>query len=60
MSILDSPIEVHENSFKKIIDMEFCELSPKLEDNFEIFEHIQGFCVAIITSPELRIVLGQN
>jgi ribosomal protein L5 len=32
------------------MDTEFCEFSPELEDHFEIFEHIRGFNVTIITS----------
>ncbi|KAI5445781.1 hypothetical protein KIW84_013858 [Lathyrus oleraceus] len=33
---------------------EFCEFSPELEDHFEIFEHIRGFNVTIVTSANTQ------
>ncbi|KAL4181307.1 hypothetical protein AMTRI_Chr12g270560 [Amborella trichopoda] len=42
MSLLDSPIEIRENPIQFSMEMEFCKLSPELEDHFEIFEHIRG------------------
>ncbi|KAI5659396.1 hypothetical protein M9H77_28189 [Catharanthus roseus] len=38
------------------METEFCELSPKLEDHFEIFEHIQRFNVTIVTSANTQNV----
>ncbi|KAM7249893.1 hypothetical protein ACFE04_019672 [Oxalis oulophora] len=49
MSLLDSPVEIRENSIQFSMETEFCELSPELEDHFEIFEHIRGFNVTIVT-----------
>lgn len=49
MSMLDSPVEIRENSIKFFMETEFCEFSPELEDHFEIFEHIRGFNVTIVT-----------
>ncbi|KAG4909417.1 hypothetical protein JHK87_055533 [Glycine soja] len=40
MSLLDSPVELQENSFQFSMETEFCEFSLELEDYFEIFEHI--------------------
>ncbi|KAJ9565594.1 LOW QUALITY PROTEIN: hypothetical protein OSB04_001560 [Centaurea solstitialis] len=36
------------------MEMEFCKLSPELEDHFEIFEHIRGFNVTIVTSANTQ------
>jgi ribosomal protein L5 len=36
------------------METEFCEFSPELEDHFEIFEHIRGFNVTIITSANTQ------
>ncbi|KAL5057354.1 hypothetical protein RYX36_028958 [Vicia faba] len=49
MSLLDSSVEIRENSIQFSMEMEFCEFSPELEDHFEIFEHIRGFNVTILT-----------
>ncbi|GKF30418.1 ribosomal protein L5, partial [Tanacetum coccineum] len=32
-----------------LMEMEFCEFSSELEDHFEIFKHIRGFNVTIVT-----------
>nr|GEW63825.1 hypothetical protein [Tanacetum cinerariifolium] len=50
MSLLDFPIEIQEKSIQFLMEMEFCEFSPELEDHFEIFEHIRGFNVTIVTA----------
>ncbi|WOH14274.1 hypothetical protein DCAR_0933793 [Daucus carota subsp. sativus] len=39
MSLLDSPVEIRENSIQFSMETEFCELSPELGEHFEIFEH---------------------
>ncbi|ERN18426.1 hypothetical protein AMTR_s00189p00026600, partial [Amborella trichopoda] len=39
------------------METEFYELSPELEDHFEIFEHIQGFNVTIVTSTNTQKIL---
>jgi len=54
MSLLDSPVEIRENSIKFFMETEFCEFSPELEDHFEIFEHIRGFNVTIVTSANTQ------
>jgi ribosomal protein L5 len=54
MSMLDSPVEIRENSIKFFMETEFCEFSPELEDHFEIFEHIRGFNVTIVTSANTQ------
>lgn len=54
MSLLDSPVEIRENSIQFSMETEFCEFSPELEDHFEIFEHIRGFNVTIVTSAKTK------
>ncbi|KAL2927206.1 60S ribosomal protein L5 mitochondrial [Bienertia sinuspersici] len=54
MSLLDSLVEIRENSIQFSMETEFCEFSPELEDHFEIFEHIRGFNVTIVTSANTQ------
>ncbi|XP_070030622.1 large ribosomal subunit protein uL5m [Nicotiana sylvestris] len=54
MSLLDSPVEIRERSILFSMETEFCEFSPELEDHFEIFEHIRGFNVTIVTSANTQ------
>lgn len=54
MSILDFLVEMRENSIQFSMETEFCELSPELENHFEIFEHIRGFNVTIVTSANTQ------
>lgn len=54
MSLLDYPVEIRENSIQFSMETEFCEFSPELEDHFEIFEHIRGFNVTIVTSANTQ------
>ncbi|RZB42563.1 60S ribosomal protein L5, mitochondrial [Glycine soja] len=54
MSLLDSPVELQENSFQFSMETEFCEFSLELEDYFEIFEHIRGFNVTIVNSANTQ------
>ena len=54
MSLLDSRVEIRENSIQFSMETEFCEFSPELEDHFEIFEHIRGFNVTIVTSANTK------
>nr|UFH78293.1 ribosomal protein L5 [Chlorophytum comosum] len=55
MSMLDSPVEIRENPIQFINkETDFCEFSPELEDHFEIFEHIRGFNVTIVTSANTK------
>uniref|UniRef100_A0A0A9AXE3 Large ribosomal subunit protein uL5m n=2 Tax=Arundo donax TaxID=35708 RepID=A0A0A9AXE3_ARUDO len=56
MSMLDSKVEVKENTIKFFMETEFCEFSPELEDHFEIFEHIRGFNVTVVTSASTKDV----
>ncbi|ERM98775.1 hypothetical protein AMTR_s00370p00007710, partial [Amborella trichopoda] len=44
-----SPIKIRQSPIQFSMEMEFYKLSPELEDHFEIFEHILGFNVTIIT-----------
>ncbi|PPR80696.1 hypothetical protein GOBAR_AA40019 [Gossypium barbadense] len=37
MSLLDSPVEIRENSIQFSMETEFCEFSPELEDHFGPF-----------------------
>ncbi|PHT32455.1 60S ribosomal protein L5, mitochondrial [Capsicum baccatum] len=54
MSLLDSPLEIRERSIQFSMEMEFYEFSPEMEDHFEIFEHIRGFNVTIVTSANTQ------
>ncbi|KAL8147913.1 hypothetical protein AgCh_005293 [Apium graveolens] len=54
MSLLDSPVEIRENSIQFSMEMEFCELSPELGEHSEIFEHIRGFNATIVTSANTQ------
>ncbi|KAI3669411.1 hypothetical protein L6452_40646 [Arctium lappa] len=54
MYLLDFPVEIREKSIQFLMKMEFCEFSPELEDYFEIFEHIRGFNVTIVTSANTQ------
>ncbi|KAJ8435500.1 hypothetical protein Cgig2_010047 [Carnegiea gigantea] len=54
MSLLDYLVEIRENSIQFSMETEFCEFSPELEDHFEIFEHIRGFNVTIVTSANTQ------
>ncbi|CAA6669421.1 unnamed protein product [Spirodela intermedia] len=47
-------VEIRENPIQFSMEMEFCEFSPELEDHFEIFEHIRGFNVTIVTSAKTK------
>lgn len=53
-SMLDSPVEIRENSIQFSMEREFSLFSPELEDSFEIFEHIRGFIVTIVTSANTK------
>ncbi|CAN6213049.1 unnamed protein product, partial [Urochloa humidicola] len=54
MSMLDARAEIRENTIKFFMETEFCEFSPELEDHFEIFEHIRGFNVTVVTSADTK------
>lgn len=45
---------IRENSILFSMETEFCEFSPELEDHFEIFEHLRGFNVTIVTSANTK------
>nr|WNH36722.1 ribosomal protein L5 [Gastrodia angusta] len=49
-----SPVEIRENPILFSMETEFCEFSPELEDHFEIFEHLRGFNVTIVTSANTK------
>lgn len=53
-SLLDFPVKIRENAIKFSMETEFCELTPELEDHFEIFEHIRGVNVIIVTSAHTQ------
>ncbi|GKD98087.1 ribosomal protein L5 [Tanacetum coccineum] len=42
-------VEIREKYIQFLMEMEFCEFSIELEDHFEIFKHIRGFNVTIVT-----------
>ncbi|GAB2288713.1 hypothetical protein Dimus_023028 [Dionaea muscipula] len=54
MSLLDSLVEIQENSIQFSMETPFYEFFPELEDHFEIFEHIRGFNVTIVTSANTQ------
>nr|YP_010960229.1 ribosomal protein L5 [Chamaemelum nobile]WNG77820.1 ribosomal protein L5 [Chamaemelum nobile] len=54
MPMLDFPVEIREKSIQFLMEMEFLELSRELGDHFEIFEHIRGFNVTIVTSANTQ------
>nr|ULQ70063.1 ribosomal protein L5 [Xyris indica] len=54
MSMLDFPVEIRENPIKLFLETPFCEFSPELLDHFEIFQHIRGFNVTILTSTSTK------
>nr|YP_009306090.1 ribosomal protein L5 [Corchorus capsularis]AOO95928.1 ribosomal protein L5 [Corchorus capsularis] len=54
MSLLDSTFEIRENSIQFSIETEFFELSPELEEHFEVFEHMKEFHVTIGTSANTQ------
>lgn len=54
MSLFYSPVEIRENPILFSMETEFCEFSPELEDHFEIFEHLRGFNVTIVTSANTK------
>ncbi|KAL1299013.1 hypothetical protein AAHE18_18G076100 [Arachis hypogaea] len=54
MSLVDSPVERRLNSIQFSMETELFEFSPELEDHFEIFEHIRGFNVTIVTSANTQ------
>lgn len=45
---------IRENPILFSMETEFCEFSPELEDHFEIFEHLRGFNVTIVTSANTK------
>ncbi len=51
---ISTAVEIRENSIQFSMETEFCEFSPELEDHFEIFEHIRGFNVTIVTSANTQ------
>ncbi|KAF6139232.1 hypothetical protein GIB67_013217 [Kingdonia uniflora] len=48
----DSPVSIRGNSILFSMEREFCELSPELEEHFELFEEMRGFNVTIVTSAK--------
>lgn len=54
ISIFSSSVEIRENAILFSMEREFCEFSPELDDHFEIFEHLRGFHVTILTSAKTK------
>lgn len=54
MSLYNSLVEIWRNSIQLPMETEFCEFFPKLEDHFDISEHIQGFNVTIVTLANMQ------
>nr|QKO26546.1 ribosomal protein L5 [Arachnitis uniflora] len=53
-TVMSITVEIRENPIQFSMETEFCEFSPELEDHFEIFEHIRGFNVTIVTSANTK------
>ncbi|CAN6440670.1 unnamed protein product [Victoria cruziana] len=54
MSLLSSLVEIWENPIQLSMETFICEFSSDLKDHFEIFEHIRGFHVTIVTSANTQ------
>ncbi|KAL6200038.1 hypothetical protein ACLB2K_029820 [Fragaria x ananassa] len=54
MSLLSSPVQIRKNFIQFSMETEFIESAPELEDHFEIFEHIKGFNVFIVSSAKTK------
>lgn len=52
--LFSSKVGIRRNSIQFPMETEFCEFLPELEEHFEIFEHIRGFNVTIVTSANTR------
>ncbi|KAL6647801.1 hypothetical protein ACP70R_015238 [Stipagrostis hirtigluma subsp. patula] len=56
MSMLDAPVKIQNNTIKFCMETESFEFFPELEDHFEIFEHLRGFNVTIVSSANTKDV----
>lgn len=50
MSFYNYPVRIQKNSIQLSISTELLRLFPEIPNHFEIFEHIRGFHVTIVTS----------
>lgn len=50
MSFYNYPVKIQKNSIQLSISTELLRLFPEIQNHFEIFEHIRGFHVTIVTS----------
>lgn len=55
MFVLDSPVEIGENSIQFSIETEFCDSSSELEYHFEILEDIQEFNATFVPSANTQV-----
>jgi hypothetical protein len=54
MSFYDYPVKIQRNSIQLLMAMSLLRLLPEIQNHFEIFEHIRGFDVAIVTSANTQ------
>nr|WIA66257.1 ribosomal protein L5 [Apopellia endiviifolia]WIA66298.1 ribosomal protein L5 [Apopellia endiviifolia]WIA66339.1 ribosomal protein L5 [Apopellia endiviifolia]WIA66380.1 ribosomal protein L5 [Apopellia endiviifolia]WKW95101.1 ribosomal protein L5 [Apopellia endiviifolia] len=54
ISFYDYPVKIRKNSIQLSMATSLLRLFPEIQDHFEIFEHIRGFDVTIITSANTQ------
>nr|QIA60570.1 ribosomal protein L5 [Odontoschisma grosseverrucosum] len=54
ISFYDYPVKIRKNSIRLSIATSLLRLFPEIQDHFEIFEHIRGFDVTIVTSANTQ------
>nr|QIA59866.1 ribosomal protein L5 [Riccia cavernosa] len=54
ISFYDYPVKIQKNSIQLSMATSLLRLFPEIQDHFEIFEHIRGFDVTIVTSANTQ------
>jgi ribosomal protein L5 len=54
ISFYDYPVKIRKNSIQLSMATSLLRLFPEIQDHFEIFEHIRGFDVTIVTSANTQ------
>ena len=54
ISFYDYPVEIRKNFIQLSMATSLLRLFPEIQDHFEIFEHIRGFDVTIVTSANTQ------
>nr|AND50373.1 ribosomal protein L5 [Flatbergium sericeum] len=54
ISFYDYPVKIQRNSIQLSIAMSLLRLFPEIQNHFEIFEHIRGFDITIVTSANTQ------